>query len=430
MARVKATHRKIQGRPQPRFQVPNQSPSESDESDESDESEEHSDIEQQTEQQNNMSQKRKSTDDIDDSQPKTARTSAPIGGSAVGASRSTTTAAASTGSSMQSRQPTASLKKAPLPTTSAASTTTPTAVPAVPATGLVQNAPTHRYFMQIYLISETNGVSIPWNPHGEKEAWMHMHMDECLVKFDMETGINFCFSDDCFKVIPYGRTEPNIYDHNMCGFTLAHGYSMKWQYDNMFHYHVGNSKRAFMVVKLPISKPNPPPFTKSDSPAIDAAMRTRFKISYASNPTTPYWFPSSQVEREREYWKSLYQSKKNAYDKAVEDYNELDDKNILLQKKLDKSEVKAQLQTLALQKIDIALECAVCFERFSSAGPSVMANCGHVVHMECKKNLEEKQSANVCVECRAPISHWQDFPGFTAISEAITKLHTALDTPQ
>lgn len=427
MARVKATYRKVQGRPQPRFQVPNQSPSESDES------EEHSDIEQQTEQQHTMSQKRTSTDDIDDSQPKTARTSSPVGGSATGSSRATTTAAASTGSSMQSRQPTASSSKAPLPTTSAGSSTTPTAVPTVPATGLVQNAhlsPTHRYFMQIYLISETNGVSIPWNPHGEKEAWMHMDVDECLVKFDMESGINFCFSGDCFKVIPYGRTEPNIYDHNMCGFTLAHGYCMKWQYDHMFHYHVGNSKRAFMVVKLPISKPNPPPFTKSDSPAIDAVMRTRFKISYPSNPTTPYWFPSSQVEREREYWKALYESKKRAYDQSIEHYNELDTSTTILQENLEKSEAKVQIQTTALRNIDIALECAICFQRFSSTKPSVMASCGHVVHMECKKKLEEKQTPNVCVECRAPISYWQDFRGFTAISEAITKLHTALDTPQ
>lgn len=67
---------------------------------ESDESEEDIDIDQQTEQQHTMSQKRKSTDDIDDSQPKTARTSSPVGGSAIGVSRSTTTAAASTGSSM------------------------------------------------------------------------------------------------------------------------------------------------------------------------------------------------------------------------------------------------------------------------------------------------------------------------------------------
>ena len=130
-------------------------------------------------------------------------------------------------------------------------------------------AKTHCHFMQIYI------QDVPWDPDGEKEAWMHMEIEHCLVRLDLESGINFFFSEDHYKIIPYGRIEPCVYDHNMCGFTLAPGYCMKWQYDHMFHYHHNNIKRAFMVVKMPLCKPNPPLFTKESSSIIWRGVRKR-----------------------------------------------------------------------------------------------------------------------------------------------------------
>jgi len=406
MARVKAINRRCQGPPQPRFaNVRHQQYTQSN-------------------QQPNMSGKRKAADDINNS-PKAARSSSPVGG-AGGSATGSPAAQLPTGSGAGG----SAAATAQLPTASgaggsaAAASSTQKPVPNT-ATTTGDPAPKNLFFMQIYI------PDVPYNPDGEKEAWMHMDVDHCQVKFDTESGINFIFSEDYFKIIPYGHSEPNIYDQNLCGFTIAPGYCMKWQYDHMFHYHCGNTKtafkRAFMVVKLQLTKPNPPPYTWKDSPTIDAMIRQRFKTTGPPNLTTPCWFPSSQTERERDYWKGLYQSKKRAYDKAVEDYVEMDDKNILLQNKLEKSEAKVQLQMLALQNIDMALECAFCFQRFSPTEHCMMANCGHVVHVDCKKKLEDKQKANTCIYCQSPIQHWQKFHGFTTISQAFTKLHTAFD---
>lgn len=277
-------------------------------------------------------------------------------------------------------------------------------------------AKTHCHFMQIYI------QDVPWDPDGEKEAWMHMEMEHCLVRLDLESGINFFFSEDHYKIIPYGRIEPCVYDHNMCGFTLAPGYCMKWQYDHMFHYHHNNIKRAFMVVKMSLCKPNPPLFTKESSSIIDGLMRTRFKCAGPPALTMPCWFPSSQVERERDHYKALYNGKKQALDQSIENYLELDTRTTLLENNLDKSEAKVRRLSSALEDIDQALQCAICLERFAPTGHCKMASCGHVIHTHChaKKN-------DTCATCRAPVRYWQDFHGFTAISEAITKVHAELD---
>jgi hypothetical protein len=322
----------------------------------------------------NMAEKRSAEDDIDTSQPKTARTSSPVGG--VGGSLA-----------------------APAPSAS---------------------SDTYRCFMQIYM------QDVPWDPNGDKEAWMEMDLDHTHVRFDMQSGVNFLFYEDHFKIIPYGPMVPAILNADMCGFDIAPGYSMKWQYDHMFHYHYGTTKRAFMVAKMHMLKSNPPPFTKKDSPIIDAIMRGRFKIRGTPDLTMPCWFPLSQTERERDHWKNLCESMKQTHIQSLKNYNDLVEQNALLEKALLDSEAEVRLRTDALQSIDKALECAVCLNRFSSTGHCMMASCGHVLHTACHKEREARGTANVCVECRAPVSYWQDFRGFTAISDAITTLDTKL----
>jgi hypothetical protein len=275
--------------------------------------------------------------------------------------------------------------------------------------------------MQIYVLD------VPWNPAGENEAWMHMDLDHTHVRFDMQSGVNLLFHEDHFKIIPYGNKVPVVQNADLCGFDIAPGYSMRWQYDHMFHYHYDNRKRAFMIVRLPIWRPNPLPFAKSDYPKIDAAMRARFKNTGPLDLTTPCWFPFSQAERQCKYWKALYDGKKRQYDKLLEDYHDIDDKYTELEKNLEETDAKMAIHTAALEKIDKCLECAVCLQRFASHEHSVMASCGHLVHIKCKKDLEDKHIADHCVECRAPVEYWQDFRGFTDISAAVSTLHTALD---
>ena len=356
-----------------------------------------------------MSDKRQATDDIGGSQSK--RTCPPLP-AAVAAAASPLAAAspvAAGGSPLAAASPVAA-GGSPLA--------------AVAGSEQAHFSPDHRYFMQVYVLN------IPWNPKGEQEAWMQMDQDHCHVRFDMLSGINFYFYKDDFKVVPYGPKMPAITNANMCAFDVPAGCCVRWQYDHMFHHQYDSTKRAFMIVKLPIHNPDSPPYTKHDSPAIDAVMRQKFRMLGLPNLTTPCWFPLPQAERQRDYWKALYEGKKRAHDKLLKDYNDLDEKQFALEKDLEEAQAELTLHTVALDKIDKALECAICFQRFSSTGPSVMASCGHVVHTGCKKNLEDKQSANDCAECRAPVAYWQDFRGFTDISEAVTTLHTALAPAQ
>ena len=332
-----------------------------------------------------MSDKRQATDDIGGSQSKRTCYSPAAGGSAVAGSASSPAAPAA-------------------------------AVAPVPGSEQAHFSPDHRYFMQVYVLN------IPWNPQGEQEAWMQMDQDHCRVRFDMLSGINFYFYKDYFKVVPYGPKMPAIANANLCAYDVSAGCCVRWQYDHMFHHQYDSTKRAFMVVKLPIIyDPNSVPYTKEDSPAIDAVVRQKFKC--AVDHTTPCWFPLPQAERQRDYWKTIYEAKKRAHDKMLEDYHSLDDKHSALEKDLQETRAKLALHTVALDKIDKALECSLCLERFSSTGPSVMASCGHVVHTTCK---DQHAEAKICAECRAPVAYWQDFTGFTAISQAVTTLETAL----
>ena len=349
-----------------------------------------------------MSDKRQATDDIGGSQSKRTCSSPAAGGSAVAGSASSPAAPAAGGSAVAGS---ASSPAAPVADATAAASALNTAA---------ANPASFRVFMQIYVLD------VPWNPAGENEAWMHMDLDHTHVRFDMLSGVNLLFQEDHFKIIPYGPKVPVIIQNaDMCGFDIAPGYSMRWQYDHMFHYLYDNRKRAFMIVRLPIYRPNPPPFAKSDYPKIDAAMRARFKNIGPPDHTTPCWFPLPQAERQRDYWKTLYEAKKRAHDKMLEDYHSLDDKHSALEKDLQETRAKLALHTVALDKIDKALECSLCLERFSSTGPSVMASCGHVVHTTCK---DQHAEAKICAECRAPVAYWQDFTGFTAISQAVTTL--------
>ena len=200
---------------------------------------------------------------------------------------------------------------------------------------------------------------------------------------------------------------------------------MKWQYGHMFHYHHNDTKRAFMIVRLP--KEQIPTGLHPISNAIEAVMRDRFRIARSSDLATPCWFPSSQVERERDHFKALYEAKNLKYVQTIRDYNELDERTTLLEENLNKCEAKISLQSATLQTIDEALQCAICLERFSSTSLSMMASCGHVIHTTCQEQQKAKGELK-CVTCRAPVRYWQDFRGFTAISEAITKLNAALNS--
>ena len=181
-----------------------------------------------------------------------------------------------------------------------------------------------------------------------------------------------------------------------------------------------------MVVRLPTEK-IPTGFPMFCG--IEAVMRDRFRIERSSDLTTPCWFPSSQVERERDHFKALFEAQKRQLLQAIQDYNELDERTTLLEENLDKCEAKISLQSATLQTIDEALQCAICLERFSSTSLSMMASCGHVIHTTCQEQQQAKGELK-CVTCRAPVHYCQDFRGFTAISEAITKLNAALDSAQ
>ena len=338
---------------------------------------------QQTNHDGNMSDKRPATDsDIDVSKSKSARTSPPS--NAIPGPSSSAAGGAAGGSA-------ALAKKVPL---------------------------SHSCFMQIYMQEG------PWDPNGEKEAWMKMDTDSCNVKFDMESGINFIFHDDHYKIIPYGPVQPTIGNREMCAYDVPPGCSMRWMYDHIFHYHHKNIRRAFMVVRLPTEQ-IPTGFPMFNG--IETVMRDRFKIARSSDLTTPCWFPSSQVERERDHFKALFETQRRQYVQTIRDYNELDERTTLLEENLDKCEAKISLQTATLQTIDEALQCAICLERFSSTNLSMMASCGHVIHTACQEQQKAKGELK-CVTCRAPVRYWQDFRGFTAISEAITKLNAALDS--
>ena len=272
--------------------------------------------------------------------------------------------------------------------------------------------------MQIYM------QDVPWDPNGEKEAWMDADDDMCHVKFDMEAGVNLIFDLDHFKIMPYGPETHTIATSDMCAWDVAPGYTMRWKYDHMLHYQYKNRKRAFMVVRLPTEQI--PTDLHPMSNAIEAVMRDRFRISKSSDLTTPCWFPSSQVERERDYYKTMYEDKKRAYDTLYSDYMDLDKRTALMEANFDKCETKLQFHKDALDTIDKALVCAICMERFDSTGHCMMPSCGHVIHTACQEQQTEKGELK-CATCRAPVRYWQDFFGFTAISAAITTLRTDMD---
>jgi hypothetical protein len=266
--------------------------------------------------------------------------------------------------------------------------------------------------MQIYTSQEA------YDPDGEKEAWVEMDMNNTHVRFEISSGINFFFYDDFYKIIPYGPQLPVICNADMCGFEVAAGFSLKWQYDHMFHYSYGDTKRAFMIAKLRL-KTYRPPFTIKESHLVEDIMRKRFCIPKSAKLTTPCWFSKSQIESERDMYKALYASKDQELTEAFKEFGELD-------VELRSVRTKERLQSEALKSIDEALQCALCLQRFPSTGYITMASCGHVICAECHKLQEKKEGADVCSECRAPVRYWQEFRGFTGIASAITTLNAKL----
>jgi hypothetical protein len=273
--------------------------------------------------------------------------------------------------------------------------------------------------MQIYM------PSLPYDPNGDKEAWVEMDADNTHARFDMESGINFLFYDDYYKIIPYGPKLPVIFDSNLCGCDISSGFSLKWQYDHMFHYFLGDTKRAFMIAKLRL-KTYCPPFTRKDSPTVEAIMRKRFKTPGPPDLTMPCWFSKSQTQSERDMYKALYELKDRELQSKEQELQECLKECAELDEELGSSKTKERLQSAALKSIDESLQCALCLQRFPNTGYIMMASCGHVMHTACRKLQEEKKKADVCAECRAPVRYWQEFRGFTGIASAITTLNTQL----
>lgn len=382
MARVKATTRRSQGPPKPRIVVSRQPVIVSDDP---------SDTDDETDQQQNMSSKRQASPDVNLTLKK-----------ARSASSSSPTNASSSGPSSM---------HAPVPAPAPALPATVSLAP--PEHVQAHSSATHRYFMQIFILDA------PWDPNGDKEAWMLMDRDHCHIRLETQAGINFMFYSDGFKVIPYGPKMTNITDSDNCGYDIAPGFSVMWKYNRMFHHQYADIKRAFIVVKLPISNPNPPVFTKNDSATVDAAVRQMFRTLGPPDLTMPCWFPKSQAERERDYWKALYESKKRGHEQCLRDYD-------LLDAKLIACEAKLHIQTVALKSIEKAVECAICLHRFSSNEHCMMASCGHLVHKHCHKKLEDDKKADTCVTCQGHVRFWLKFHGFTAISDSVAKAQAAL----
>ena len=253
--------------------------------------------------------------------------------------------------------------------------------------------------MQIFV----QGVA--FSSTAEKDAWIELDMMQCHVRFDLHSGLNLFFTPSDFKIVPYAPDTKNIsiYDSDVCGVTnVAPGYSLEWAYDRMFYYNCGGVKRAFMIVKIPVSRP----LVKLVSSDVEKVVRDRFKVAGPVELNKPCWLPFSMAEMHREYWMAMHE-------KVAKQYQDLQKSHELLEKKLAKKET-------AIKKIRSALECPQCMSLLDPDIYCFVSNCGHMLCDECYVNNKTRQIADKCGQCNGTNTVWNKFYGMTFISEALT----------
>lgn len=258
-----------------------------------------------------------------------------------------------------------------------------------------------RYYMQIFV----QGAA--WSSTAEKDAWIELDMMQCHVRFDLNSGVNFFFASSDFKIVPYASdtTTISIYDSDICGVTnVAPGYSLEWAYDRMFYYNCGAVKRAFMIVRVPVSHP----FTKLASSEVERMVRDKFKFSGPVELNKPCWLPFSMTQRQRDYWMEMYEN-------TTKEHKELQKSHALLEGRLNKKEI-------AIKEIRSALECPQCMSPMDPDIYCFVSNCGHMLCANCYvKNVDRKIAAK-CGQCNGTNTVWNKFYGMTFIAEALEKI--------
>jgi len=258
-----------------------------------------------------------------------------------------------------------------------------------------------RYYMQIFV------QGAPWSSTAAKDAWIELDMMQCHVKFDMQSGVNLFFASTVFKIVPYApdTTTISIYDADMCGVTnVAPGYSLEWVYDRMFYYTCGAVKRAFMIVKIPVSRP----FTKLASSEVERMVRDKFRFSGPAELNGPCWLPFSMAETHRDYWMAMYE-------KTMKEHKELQKSHDLLEGRLNKKEI-------AIKEIRSALECPQCMSLLDPNIYCFVSNCGHMLCDECHVSNKARKMGDKCGQCNGTNTVWTKFYGMTFISEALQKI--------
>lgn len=296
----------------------------------------------------------------------------------------------------------ASSAKAPV-ATQASSVKAPAAnTQAVAATGMKE----HRYCLQIY----TEGAS--WSSTADLDAWTVIDVHHIQVQNDMQSGLNMFFSSsDFFTILPYGPHTTRILDIDMCGVNvMAPGQSIEWQYDRMFRLWYGNTKKAFIIVKLPMGNPS----IKPTSWEIESKVRDMFKVSWPKESSKPCWLERSIPERNMEVWKSLYEEKFDMYDRVLNDNNDLKAECNLVKGKLFK-------RNAVLQDIKKALECPQCMSLFDADEHCMVSSCGHLLCSACHAKNTENNFVK-CSQCNGTNVTWFKFFGMTSISEAVHKI--------
>ena len=264
----------------------------------------------------------------------------------------------------------------------------------------------HRYCLQIY----TEGAS--WSSTADLDAWTVIDVHHIQVQNDMQSGLNMFFSSsDFFTILPYGPHTTRILDIDMCGVNvMAPGQSIEWQYDRMFRLWYGNTKKAFIIVKLPMGNPS----IKPTSWEIESKVRDMFKVSWPKESSKPCWLERSIPERNMEVWKSLYEEKFDMYDRVLNDNNDLKAECNLVKNELFK-------RNAVLQDIKKALECPQCMSLFDADEHCMVSSCGHLLCSACHaKNVENNFVK--CSQCNGTNVTWFKFFGMTSISEAVDKI--------
>jgi len=264
----------------------------------------------------------------------------------------------------------------------------------------------YRYCLQIY----TEGLS--WSSTADLDAWTVIDVHHIQVQNDIQSGLNIFFSSsDFFTILPYGPHGTRILDIDKCGANvMAPGQSMEWQYDRMFRLWYGNTKKAFIVVKMPMGNPS----IKPTSWEIESKVRDMFKVSWPKESSKPCWLDRSIPERNIEFWKGLYEERIDMYDRVLNDNTDL---------KVECDLVKGELfkRNEVLHDIKKALECPQCMSLFDANEHCMVSSCGHLLCLACHvKNVENNFVK--CSQCNGANVTWFKFFGMTSISEAVDKI--------